>query len=154
MSTQKQKKFSTRDVVYIGRRCANDGDISDVFHLLIENSVDHALGDQLSYRVRARRQFAIGYAYKMEISDDLTAKLGSAEMVTTHFSPKVIAEWSAADAAARRAKADFLATKKLQTNQRDRWREAMEPLRSQYRRMTRVERRAMRVLVVEWLEGI
>lgn len=142
-------KMKMRPIAYCGRRNSAEGTLLDAFLM-----VDEAGSDFLHYKAARRCLFVIGQVYDGKISDDHTIEFSSFKAIDDRMvSTKNIAEWSAADAVARRTKENESARRKMQGEHREKWRERLEPLRWQYREMTAPQRRAMRQLIIEWLEN-
>ena len=158
MAKKKAKReddeFTLRRVVYVGRRLDRDGKISDHFEIAsVEGYPDDLTGRELSYTVgRNRPSFVIGQLYDVPLTEDFTVRLHDAEPTDYFADSDDIEKWSALDAAARHAKHVAGTRKRLEKEHRERWLEGMTNLRFAYASMSVAERRAMRQLVLEWLE--
>jgi hypothetical protein len=144
----KNKPLQTIDLAYMGQRLHNNK-LADYFV-----SPDDLDGDPSAFQVgRKARHLVIGWVYTIPVTHDGLFTLSDAKAVEGLDVEELVSQgWSAADNAARRAKGNESARDKLIKTHRDAWREGMSALRDEYRYMTNPQRRAMRQLVIEWLE--
>lgn len=148
-------KKPTRALVYCGRRFW-DEKAHDIFAEWLPDTKtdsDGDVGPEHSYEVKKkRREFAIGTVYIGVCDEEFSCDFSTFEPTGDTSTGFQITGWSARDTAARRAKYVHGTRKRLTIDMRASWLDAMEPLRWQYRKMTLMEQRAMRQLVLEWLE--
>jgi hypothetical protein len=145
----RKDKMTIKKIAYCGRRLGKGSVMFDAFVLIDES--DDAL---LYYKAARVCRFIIGQIYNGKITEDHTIRFDSLEAIPDELAfPGRITEWSADDAVARRTKINESTRKKLQAEYRAKWLEDLEPLRNQYRRLNAGERRAMRQLVIEWIEA-
>jgi hypothetical protein len=150
----KKTKFTKRRVAYRGQRF--DGKkLSHSFEIVhIEGGhKPEDTGRECSYPVkRGSPTFIIGQLYDVPMNLSYTAKLHDAEQTDFFVDAEQIEQWSARDAASRHAKHVAGTRNRLIKDRREAWLEGMLSLRIEYCQMSFAERRAMRQLVLEWLE--
>lgn len=140
-------------LIYIGRRISSNGKkLLDAF--VRSNDLD----TPMCYAAQRVCRWTIGDSYLGLIDKDNSLTLGSLEFKESGSDdPELkerIIEWAIQDVAARRAKQNESARSKVQKERRESWMEALEPLRREYRQMSSPQRRAMRQLIIEWLDGV
>lgn len=140
------KRMTKRLIAYCGKRRYSSGKMLDAYVLM-----DGPMEDLLFYTASRRARFVIGQIYEGKVSVDHTTDFSSFEATADIIESSLLAKWSAEDAVARRTHQNESARKKLQKEHRQSWKEVLEPLRGQYRRMSLSQRRAMQQLIVEWL---
>ena len=143
-------KEAARAMVYCGRRF-EDGTVREVFAEWLPD--DPQVGDEHAYSgVKKMPRFAIGEVYVGACDENFRVDFSTFEATGDTASDFQIAGWSARDTAARRAKYVHASRRKLQGARRKHWMDTLDPLRREYRLMSLMEQRAMRQLVLEWLE--
>jgi len=137
---------------YIGRRIGGDNKAADVF---ITDPDD----DDTKFFFKAfSHGFAIGKRYDIKNPSKGQYRIGGIiPEISAGFEElpdSLVSEWSALDASTRRAVVDASARSKLIRDQKDTWKQALEKagLRRIYWGMSPTQQRAMRSLVIEWLE--
>jgi hypothetical protein len=143
--------FKPRRLVYAGQRHEK----GKIWHLFLGTSVEGSPKNKemYSYKVKGNANaFIIGLLYDVPMNDDDAARLINAEPTDYHATEQEIAGWSIQDTAARTSKHMHGTHNRLIKERREAWKEGMRSLRYEYKNMSAQERRAMRVLVIEWLE--
>jgi len=144
----RKDKMTNRQIAYCGRRLSHKQQLMDAFAIVGE------LDDLLFYKAARRCPFVIGQIYNAKISPTHTMDFSSFEEDCDNRVPDGIAiEWSTKDAVSRRAKENESSRTKAQKECRQRWLEVLEPIRMQYRQMSAPKRRALRQLIIEWIES-
>ncbi len=148
MSADVTELWKPTRLFYMGRRY-NGKNLVDVF--IREDDLPD--GETLNYRAARRCRWTIGAMYQGNLNPKNTLDFSTLEYIENEEIDDVrVIEWSAEDAAARRAKQNESARERVSKEHRQAWLTKLEPLRVQYRRMTIPERRALRQLLIEWLE--
>jgi len=144
------KKMTPQSIAYCGKRRTLKGKLLDAF-ALVNDSTDE--DDLLMYKAARRCSYVIGAIYTANIDSDGRCDFSSIEIEDETMCADLICAWSTSDATARRAQENESVREKMQTQNRHKWLEALEPLRRQYRNMTIPQRRATKQLLIEWLEA-
>ncbi len=145
------ERWFNKQIVYVGKRLggkANALKLLDAFVM-----ADDLDGDPMLYKTgRGRGLYPVGAIINAKLTKSQRIDFGSFELSDDYVSDERIEQWGAEDSVARRAQANESSRKKMIKKHREQWLEALEPLRRQYRNATYPQRRALRQLVLEWLD--
>jgi len=151
MSTEKKERFFNKQIVYVGKRLGGKASALKLLDAFV--MADDLDGDAMLYKSgRGRGLYPVGAIINAKLTKSHRIDFSSFEQTDDYVSDELINEWGAEDSVARRTQVNESSRKKMTKENREAWLTALEPLRRQYRNATTPQRRALRQLVLEWLD--
>jgi len=143
----KAERFLNKVVAYIGKRFSHSGKLLSGFVF-----ADDLSGDVMLYSSKRAGLYPIGSLLNAKITKSQRMDFNAFEQTGDVVSDYLVEQWSAEDAVARRAKTNESARARMVKEHRGAWLTVLEPLRRQYWNASAMERRALKQLLIEWLD--